>query len=549
MTLYSPAPDLILFNGIIRTQDANLPMASAVAVSGDRIGQAGDDKTILDLAGSKTVIENLDGAAVLPGFTDAHFHVYEWALNRHNLALADVRSHDELICMVEAAARQSEAGQWISGQGWNENDWPEKQIPNCHDLDKAAPHNPVFLMRCDLHLASVNTRALKLAGINANTPNPPEGKIEHDQNGFPNGILRELAVNLIRKAKPAPTDAEIEQALMDSIPVLHSLGITGVHDIRLMKDKEGPAAFRAWQRLNETGCLDLRCWVTLPGESLEQAVDLGLRTGFGDDRLRIGHLKFFADGGMGARTAWMIEKYSDAGYGMPLTPPDELEPAIKKADRNGLSVMVHAIGDRACRELAGIFERLDEYRLKHSSPEAKNQRNQLRIPHRIEHVQMIRPQDLKRLAKLNINFCLQPHNMVLDIDMIDTAVGSRGQHCFAFRKLIDSGRPVMFSSDSPVCDPSPLVGICAAVTRQRPDGTPHGGWHPQNRINVNEAIQSYTLIPARAHAQEHNLGSITPGKYADMVVLDRDICETKPLEIADINMQMTIFNGSIVYQR
>ncbi|MDM8540598.1 amidohydrolase [Desulfococcaceae bacterium HSG9] len=542
MTLYSTAPNLILFNGVIQTQDVNLPSASAVAVCGERIGQVGDDKTILDLAGPNTVIENLNGAAVLPGFTDTHFHVYEWALNRQNLVLADVRSYDELIRMVQAAARKSEAGQWISGQGWNENDWPEKRMPNRHDLDKAAPHNPVFLMRCDLHLTSVNTKALELAGIDAKTPDPPEGKIEHDQDGSPNGILRELAVNLIRKAMPAPTDAEIEQALQDSIPVLHSLGITGVHDIRLMKDKDGVAAFRGWQRLNETGNLDLRCWVTLPGESLDQAVDLGLRTGFGDARLRIGHLKFFADGGMGARTAWMIDKYTDAGYGMPLTPPDELEPAIKKADSNGLSVMVHAIGDRANRELAGIFERLADFRRIRKTDE-------LCIPHRIEHVQMIRPQDLKRLAKLNLSFCVQPHNMILDIDMIDTAVGPLSKYTYTYRNLIDTGRPVMFSSDSPVCDPSPLVGICAAVSRQRPDGTPQEGWHPENRVDVSEAVQSYTLIPARVHAQEHNLGSITPGKYADMVVLERDICTVKPLEIADINVKMTLFNGSIVYRR
>ncbi len=535
-------PDLILFNGVLRTQDAHRPLASAVALAGNRILHVGDDAEILDLAGPQTLKENLDGAAVLPGFHDAHFHVYEWALNRQNLALADVRSFDELLGVIEATARETAPGRWICGQGWNEADWPVRRMPRSADLDRTAPHHPVFLLRCDLHLASVNSAALEQAGIDHHTPDPLEGKIERDANGAPTGVLRELAINLVREAIPEPTDAQIVQALREGIAELHSYGITGVHDIRLMQDNAGADALRGWQRLNESGDLNLRCWVTLPGESLDQAIALGLRTGLGDDRLRIGHLKYFADGGMGARTAWVTEKYLDADFGMPLTEPDELEAAIRKADRKGLAVMVHAVGDRANRELVGIFERLASWRRKQNGAAP-------RIRHRIEHLQMIRPDDLARLSQLNLCLCAQPHNMILDMNLIDAALGPLGKHTYPFRRLIDTGLPVMLSSDSPVCDPRPLVGISAAVSRQRLDGTPEGGWHPQNRISLDEALRCYTLEPARAHAQDHLWGAIKPGKYADMVFLDRDMNAVDPLEIADIQVRMTLFDGNVVYRR
>ncbi len=535
-------PDLILFNGVLRTQDAHRPLASAVAVAGNRILHVGDDAEILDLAGPKTLKEDLDGATVAPGFHDAHFHVYEWALNRQNLALADMGSLDELLGVVQATARRTEPGQWICGQGWNEADWPVRRMPLRADLDRAAPNHPVFLLRCDLHLAAVNSAALKQAGIDHHTPDPPEGKIERDANGAPTGVLRELAINLVREAIPEPSDAQIEAALRDSLAELHSYGITGVHDIRLMQDKAGAAALQGWQRLHESGDLNLRCWVTLPGESLDQAIALGLRTGLGDDRLRIGHLKYFADGGMGARTAWLTEPYLDADLGMPLTDPEELERAIRKADQKGLAVMAHAVGDRANRELVGIFERLAAWR--------RTQNGQApRIRHRIEHLQMIRPEDLARLSQLDLCLCAQPHNMILDMNLIDAALGPLGKHTYAFRQLIDTGLPVMLSSDSPVCDPRPLVGISAAVSRQRLDGSPEGGWHPQNRISVDEALRCYTWEPARAHGQDHLLGAISPGKYADMVVLDRDIHAVDPLEIADIQVRMTLFDGVVVYRR
>jgi hypothetical protein len=516
-----------------------------VAIGGGRFLAVGEDKEIKDLSRPETEILDLDGRLGFPGMTDAHFHYYDWVLGRRELALADVVHVQELLERVEARAKETPPGHWILGQGWNESDWPEHRMPTRDDLDAVAPDHPVALWRCDLHLAVVNSRALELAGINASTPNPPEGVIARDESGRPNGILRELASNLIKEVIPGPTDDDLAAAMADGISVLHAYGLTGLHDIHLMGGLEGAPALRAWQRLREKGMLNLRTWVSIPGERLDEAIALGLRTGLGDDTLRIGHLKFFADGGMGARTAWMIEPYLDAECGMPLASMDTLREAFLKADQAGLAVMIHAIGERANREVIGIFERVFENRVaqsrvSHPAPA---------VSHRIEHVQMIRPEDVSRLAGLDLIACVQPHNMILDINMIDECVGPRGSFTYAYRAMIDAGIPVIFSSDAPVCDPRPLVGIHALVTRQRKDGTPQGGWYPESRITVEEAVRGYTLLPASTHGLGDRLGSITPGKYADVVVLDRDIYTINPMEILDARVDMTIFDGRIVYRR
>lgn len=539
------APDLILLNGNFRTQDPKQPEVTAVSIGGGYVLDMGSDVYIKSLACPDTEIINLGGRLGLPGMIDSHFHFYDWALGRQQLQLADVKSFKELMDRVAYAARKAGPGKWIIGQGWNESEWPENRMPTRDDLDAAAPSNPVALWRCDLHLASVNSRALQLAGIDNNTPNPPQGVIAKDPSGKPSGILRELAPNLVRAAIKNPDGEELLKAMRDGIKFLHTLGLTGLHDTRLMGGLEGAPALRGWQRLHEMGELDLRCWVGIPGERLDEAAGLGLRTGLGSDRLKIGYLKYFADGGMGARTAWMLEPYLDAECGMPLFPMDQFAEAVKKADRAGLAVMIHAIGDRANREVVTVFEELKKSRVRDENdcyaPPA--------IPHRIEHVQMIRHEDLERLAGLGIPACVQPHNMILDISMIDESVGKKGKWAYAYRDMLDAGIPLLFSSDAPVCDASPLVGIHAAVNRQRRDGTPEDGWYPKQRISVDEAVRGYTITPAIAYGQDHTLGSITPGKYADLIILENNIYAIDPMEIADTKIDMTIFDGRIVYQR
>lgn len=536
---------LALFNGDIRTQDARRPRARAVAVAGGRILAVGSDEEILPLAGRGTDIRDLEGGLVLPGMIDGHFHYYDWALGRRNLKLAGVRSFQALMDRVAAAARTKPPGAWILGQGWNEADWPEMRMPTRDDLDGVAPVHPVALWRCDLHLAAVNTRALELAGIGEATPDPPEGVIERNAAGRPTGILREHAPNLVKAVIPAPKDEEVMAAMTEGMGELHSLGLTGIQDVYLMGGGEGAQGLRAWQGLRERDVLALRCWVSLPGERLQEAVALGLRTGLGDERLRLGYVKFYADGGMGARTAWMLEPYLDAQEGMPLMDMRELEAAVFQADGAGLAVMVHAIGDRANRELIGIFERLAAdraERMKNSPPRPP-------VPHRIEHVQMIREEDLQRLARLPVAACVQPHNMILDIAMIDACMGPRGRWTYAYGDMLRHGIALLFSSDAPVCDPSPLVGIHAAVTRARQDETPPGGWYGEQRIPVDAAVKAYTLTPARAFGVDRLLGSLTPGKRADLIVLDRNIYEEDPARIHKARVMMTVFDGQLVYER
>ncbi|MGB3225473.1 MAG: amidohydrolase [Desulforhopalus sp.] len=541
-------PEIILYNACFaigngwNTENPLLSGGEALAISKGRIMALGKDDDMLHLAGPATEKIDLGGRLIVPGFIDSHIHFYEWALKLRDLQLDDLGSLEELLKRIEKTAGSLEPGKWIMGQGWNETDWSIPHQPNRLDLDKVAPKNPVLLWRCDLHLAVVNSAALRLAGIHRNTPDPPEGRIERDAAGEPTGILRELAINLVRQAIAEPDAGLVADAFKDGMAALHRFGITGIHDIRLMEDNDGARSFGCFQKLEQDNLLDLRCWMSLPGHQLDETIGLGLRSGFGSDRLRIGHVKFFSDGGMGARTAWMIDPYLDAEYGMPLIDMEELAADIEKADQAGLSVMVHAVGDRANRELVNIFEKLEINRSKNPASLPATQ-----FRHRIEHVQMIRPEDLKRLANLNLALCVTPVNMILDINLIDRAVGEKGKWTYAFRQLMDTGVPVMFSSDCPVCSPDPLPAIHAAVTRQRFDGTPKHGWHPECRVSIAEALSAYTSTPAAVH-NATDIGTIAIGNLADLAVLGQNILTLPSSVIPDTKIDMTIFDGRIVHR-
>lgn len=534
-------PNLILFNGKLFTQDKTIPKASALAILDGRILAVGSDDEIQVLAKPHTKKIDLGGRLALPGMTDSHFHFYKWALGRRQLLFADATSLGEVMERVRRKAVESPSNTWVQGQGWTETYWPEPRMPTRADLDLAAPDNPVFLARSDGHLAVTNSLGLKAAGIAAGTPNPPRGLIDRDERGQPTGILRELAINLVRDVIPPPSEAETVSAMLDGFNALHRLGLTGVHDFRSLGGADGPPAFRALQRLQIHGQISARVWMNIAGEHLSQAMELGLRTGFGDETLRVGHLKLFADGSQGARTAWMLEPYDDTGqYGLPLTPIPEIAELVRSAHHAGIAAAVHAIGDRSNRELIGLFESLShaEYPASSNPPAA---------PHRIEHLQMIRPEDVKRLSHLKVVASMQPIHAVDDIAMLEKSVGARGVFAYPFRQLLDEGVTLAFGSDCPVADPNPLVGIHAAVTRQRGDGNPPGGWYPGQRISLTEAVWAYTMGPAVASGQQAVSGSLSPGKQADIIVLDRDIFARDPGEIPLAKINMTIFSGRVVF--
>jgi predicted amidohydrolase YtcJ len=531
------SPDLILYNGSLHTLDEKVPFATALAVTGNKISALGADRELLDLAGPSTRIKDLKKKLVLPGFCDTHFHFYEWAVNYDSIDFSKTISFSGMETAIREKAALVGPGQWVLGQGFNEAEWPEKRIPDRKDLDRAAPDNPVCIWRCDLHLAVANSLALKLARIDKKTKDPDEGVIVRDAACFPTGVLKELAPNLIREVIPQLSESILLGNMEKAIAHAHGLGLTWVHDIRLMGGGEGADALKIWQTLESSGRLNLRCHVSLPGEMTDQAIALGLQSGFGNDRLKIGHLKFFSDGGMGARTGWLTEKYLDADYGMPLTPVNQIEAAVMKADRAGLACMVHAIGDRACREIIAMFGRIEQQNI-----------SRCRIPHRMEHVQMILPEDLEKLSRLKLAVSCQPNNLSLDISMIDACVGPRGKYAYALKSILNTGVPMCLSSDAPVADPNPFAGIYSAVTRKRMNKTPVQGWYPEQALGVAEAVRAYTLTPAQTSGCGQILGSITPGKLADLVVADQNIFEISPESIAETKICMTIFDGKIVYE-
>jgi predicted amidohydrolase YtcJ len=488
------------------------------------------------LAGTRQI--DLEGRRVLPGLTDAHIHFYEWSLLMRGLTLENSNSPGEIQRRVWNKTKELKPGTWIVGQGWNQDSWPEPRTPSRFDLDAVAPDHPVILWRTDLHLAWVNSRALEVAGIDASTPDPEMGIIDRNQHGEPTGILRELAINLVRQFLPPVSSDETNRAMGQAMGVLHKLGVTGVHDFRIMGGEDGLPALRAWQRLGRDERLKLRAWIMIPGERLDEAIALGLQTGFGDDTLRIGGAKFFSDGATGPRTAWMLDPFEDAGTGLPLLPMSEMAERISKANQAGIATAIHAIGDRAIRELLEVYtEVLGQ----------EGGRRQTSVPHRVEHVQHSHPDDLKRLAPLGLVASVQPLHLSDDMHMIDKACGWRARWAYAFRDLLDAGTVLAMGSDCPVASPNPFWGIHAAVTRQRRDGTPAGGWYPSQRLSIEEAVWAYTMGPAIASGQGHQQGSLTPGKLADLIVLDRDIFSVPPEQIADTQVVMTVFDGQIVH--
>jgi predicted amidohydrolase YtcJ len=448
-------------------------------------------------------------------------------------------------------------GRWILGQGWNETNWPEQRFLTAADLDAAAPEHPVMLWRSDLHLATVNSLALRLAGISAETPDPPAGAIDRDAAGQPTGVLRDEAMDLVDAVLPGESAAEVDTAMMEAMHEAHRLGLTGVHDFRSVEAEEGREAWAAWQRLWGADALKLRVWAMISGAALDEAIALGLRTGFGDDRLRMGGIKLYADGSLGARTAWMLEPYRDGGVGLPIATMEEIAVKLARAHAAGIAVGIHAIGDRAIHELLEVFAEVlprvaqaDEGGRMGTTPgrAAAYSVQPSGVPHRIEHVQHGHPEDLRRLGELGLVASVQPMHLVDDMGLVERAIGERAQWTYAFRTLRESGAVLALGSDCPVADPNPFRGIHAAVTRQRPNGTPAGGWFPAERLTVAEAVAGYTLGPAHASGQLHKLGSLSPGKLADLIVLDRDIFAVPPEEIAGTEVVTTVFDGEVVFE-
>jgi len=525
--------NLALYNGEIHTMDRDRPRARAIALLGNRVLAVGSDAEIRVLLAPSGRAIDLGGRTVVPGFTDSHLHFMTYGLGLRQIDLAGVPSLEEALARVAARAAETPAGQWLRGWGWDHSLWAGGGFPTRHELDRVAPNHPVFLSRKCGHAGWANSRALELSGLSAETPDPPGGAIDRDpKTGEPTGILKETAVDLVYRLLAEPTPEEAQQAVKAAMAHAHRWGVTGVHTM------EGPSAFHAFQRLRAAGELKLRVLMQIPDENLDAAIQAGLQSGFGDERLRIGGVKAFADGALGARTADMLEPFEGepGNYGIAVADAGQLRDLVAKAARAGLASFVHAIGDRANRHVLDAFEASRQAGLG------------LNLRHRIEHVQILHPADLPRLARLGVVASMQPIHATQDMLLADALWGKRCAGAYAWRSLLDSGAVLAFGSDAPVETMDPLPGIHAAVTRRRADGSPGpNGWYPEQRLTVAEAVHAYTMGPAYASGEEALKGSLAPGKLADLAVLSRDIFVIEPMEIRATEVVATLFDGELVY--
>jgi len=531
---------ILLINAKIYSLDPDKPTSSALAIDNGRILGLGDDYSILTEFEGKGEIVNLAGRSVIPGLIDAHIHLEQLALLLDKLN-CETSSLSDCLQRVADRASSVSPGEWILGNGWNQNDWKDHQeFPTADDLNTVAPDNPVYLTAKSLHVGWANTAALSAVGITDNYPDPTGGRLGRKLDGSPDGILFEEAMALVSPAIPEPTHDRLYQAMRTVQENLWSMGITSVHDFDRQR------CFQILQSLHANHELKLRVIKSIPLEDLDYAVALGLNTGFGDNFLRIGSIKVFSDGALGPRTASMLSPYQGEpqNHGMLLLDSEELFKHGCKAVENNLSLAVHAIGDRANHETLNAFAQL---RLLENQLQSKSPSRSQFLRHRIEHVQIIHPHDALRMGQLGVIASMQPVHATSDFPAADRYWGDRSANAYAWNTLLQSRTPLAFGSDAPVESPNPFWGIHAAVTRRRQDGSPGpNGWYPEQRLTLPDALHAYTTGAAFAARMEKYLGTLTPGYLADLLVLDEDPFITDIDNLFTLKPIGTMVNGEWV---
>ncbi len=527
----------ILYNGRFYTIDPQRPVATAVAIRNGRVLAVGSDD---DMAGLAGVIERVDlnGRCVTPGLVDAHVHFKNFAIARQRVNMDGCQSLAEVLARVQQRLEaDGPTAAWLQGWGWAQDQWVERTFPTAALLDRLTGNRPAYLTHKSGHAAWANSRALQLAGITEATADPPGGQIQRNQHGLPTGILFEEAMKLISVHIPPPTEAEIVAAMRQAQAHCWQVGLTGIHDF------DGRSCFTALQTLHQNGELGLRVVKNIPVALLEEAIGVGLRSGFGDAWLRIGGIKIFADGALGPKTAAMVEPYEGEpdNRGIVVVDKEEMLQYALRASAHDLSLTVHAIGDRANHDVLDVYEAVRQQ-------EQANPRGQT-LRHRIEHVQVLHPTDLQRLAQLNVIASMQPIHATSDMEMATRYWGERTRCSYAWRTMLDTGATLVFGSDAPIEAIDPLPGLHAAVTRRRADGSPGpDGWHPEQRLTVAEAVRAFTLAAAETSGQTATQGSIAPGKLADLTLFSRDIFTMPPDELLTVEIVGTMVNGRFVHR-
>jgi predicted amidohydrolase YtcJ len=537
------AADLVLINGKIWTVNKAQPEVEAIAIWHGRIVTVGKNADVRALAGPATRIIDLHGRRVVPGFYDSHIHLLGSGQRLSEVALKDAADEAEFGKRLAEFDRKLPRDRWLLGGEWDHDRTFKGELPTAELIDKyVSSGRPVCLRRYDGHMAVVNSRALKQAGITADTPDPAGGEIFRKRGSKePSGVLRDNAMGLVDQLIPAPSESEVVEAVKAALEEARREGVTSAQDMDGSDRATRTKLFRLYQNLAKTGQLTTRIDFRWPIAEWKRLADLGAESGFGDDWVKIGGLKGFADGSLGSSTAKMFEPFLNepGNTGVRVTPLDKMREYVLGADAAGISVAIHAIGDQANAEMLDIFAEV----AKVNGPRDRR--------FRVEHAQHLRPVDYARFKEVGVIPSMQPYHAIDDGRWAVGRIGpKRCASSYAFRSLLDAGAKLAFGSDWSVAPISPILGIDAAVNRRTLDGKDPQGWYPEQRITVQEAIEAYTLTSAYAGFEDEDRGSLEPGKLADLVVLSRDIlADSERDHIAETKVLMTVVGGRIVHEK
>ena len=533
----SKTADLVIMGGKVATVDNNFSIAEAIVVQDDKIIFVGVSEDAKKFINNKTKVIELNGELVLPGLIDSHGHLTGYGKSLEHIDLVGTNSFQEVLDLVNEKVKTVEPGEWIRGRGWDQNDWEIKEFPHHKSLSKISPNNPVMLSRIDGHAILVNQKTMEIAGIDGNTSDPDGGKIFHELNGKPTGIFLDNAEILITDHIPKYSIEKIRGIIKNAANRCIELGLTGVGDAGIPVSR-----IDDYKYLINNNKLPLRINAMLSDTITNDLLGFFQKykiDSYGNNFLRVKSIKLYADGALGSRGAALLEPYNDdpENSGLIVTDNSHMLEVCKTALESDFQVCTHAIGDKAIRTMLDVYEQA--------------LRDNPKIDHRfrIEHSQIVNPADIPRYAELGVIPAMQPQHTVSDMLWTEDRIGSeRVKGAYAFRSFLDEGVIVPCGSDFPVEVPNPLIGIHNAVTRQDAKGYPAGGWWPEQRMTVEEAIKGYTIWAAYAAFQEDILGSIEVGKLADFTILDHDILTIDPSEILNTKPIYTIVGGQVRYQ-